>query len=116
MPNQPKDDLAPLGIIGDYEVDGDECFGLYIQINQHKVFVDIREDKYLELRKVKAQALFAAQEQLGKALTAFLDANPPFRDRKLAYIGLHSKNIEQGELFWEPQGYTLLKGLCFEPD
>lgn len=116
MPSPRNDVTPPFGVLDRYEVDGDECFGLYIQVNDQTVFVDIKEDKQVELRKARAQDLFAAQAQLGVALSAFLEASPAFRDRQIAYIGLHSKDLQQGEVFWDPEGYTLLKGLSFEPE
>jgi hypothetical protein len=53
------------------------------------------------------------EAQLNLQLDLFLKANPEFAARSIAYIGLHSKNIEQGEVFWDPDGYTLLKGTTF---
>lgn len=116
MPSPRTDVTPPFGVLGRYEVDGDECFGVYIRVNDQTVFVDIKEDKQVESRKARAQDLFSAQAQLGVALSAFLEANPAFRNRQIAYIGLHSKDLQQGEVFWDPEGYTLLKGLSFEPE
>ncbi len=95
----PSPRLPVLGVLGRYAVDGDECFGLYIRVNDQTVFVDIKEDKLIELRKERALELFAAQAQLGTALSAYLEANPAFRSRQIAYIGLHSKDTKQGEVF-----------------
>lgn len=116
MPSQRDHVIPPFGVFGHYEVDGDECFGLYIQLNDQTVFVDLKEDKQLEARKARALELFEAQTQLGSELSAFRQANPAFRDRQVAYIGLHSKDMKQGEVFWDPEGYTLLKGLSFESE
>ena len=116
MPNQGVDRSTILGVLGNYVVDDTKSFGLFVELNEHVVFVDLRADKYLELRKTKALQLFKNRQQLGQSLSMFVLANPAFRDRQVAYIGLHSKDLEQGEVFWDPSGYTLLKGLSFELD
>jgi hypothetical protein len=116
MPSTRHDLSVPLGILDRYVVDSTESLGLYIQLNEHRVFVDLREDKLIELRKARALQLYENQQILGKSLNAFIAANPDFRDRQVAYIGLHSKNMEQGEVFWDPTGYTLLKGFEFHPE
>jgi hypothetical protein len=103
------------GVLGTYvsTPEDDECYGLYLRINQQPVFVDLREDTFLEERKFKAQQLFSHSEQLERSLEILLLDNPEFRSRKIACLGLHSKNTDQAEVFWEPTGYTLLKGLSF---
>jgi hypothetical protein len=105
------------GVLGNYAPDQndleDECYGLYVQIGQHSVFIDIREDKYLEQRKLKAMQLFENSKALETSLDTFVHANPAFESRSVSYIGLHSKNLDQGEVFWGPTGYTLLRGLSF---
>ena len=105
------------GVLGNYAPDENDpediCYGLYLKIGQYNVFVDIREDKYLEERKLKAIQLYENSIELQGCLEKFIHANPEFKSRSLRYIGLHSKNLEQGEVFWEPDGYTLLKGLLF---
>jgi len=105
------------GMLGNYVPDSndsdDECYGLYLHLGKLSVFVDIREDKYLEQRKLKALQLFENCKLLQMSLDNFLLLNPVFKSRTLVYIGLHSKNLDQGEVFWEPTGYTLLKGTSF---
>lgn len=105
------------GVLGEYAPDPadptDKCFGLYLVIGGRSVFVDIREDKYLEQRKAKALTLFASTRELELSLEGFVRENLAFSSRAITYIGLHSKNLDQGEVFWEPTGYTLLKGLSF---
>lgn len=105
------------GALGNYAPDENDqediCYGLYLKISQYNVFLDIREDKYLEKRKLKAIQLYENSIELQRSLEIFIHANPEFKSRSLSYIGLHSKNLEQGEVFWEPDGYTLLKGLLF---
>ena len=114
----PTSVAAPqLGVLGVYAPDpadpADECYGLYLLINGQSVFVDIREDKYLEQRKLRALHLFAHTNELEASLKHFLRVNPAFASRSVGYIGLHSNNLEQGEVFWEPTGYTVLRGLVF---
>ncbi|MEP7298412.1 MAG: hypothetical protein ABI702_19690 [Burkholderiales bacterium] len=104
------------GILDKYVVDSTECFGLFIQLNSYRAFVDIRDDKFIEQRKARALQLYENQELLSKNLRAFLESNAEFRSRRVEYIGLHSKDLEQGEVFWEPNGYKLLKGFEFQPN
>ena len=116
-PPEPTSEL-PLGVLGRYAPDSadpsDLCFGLYVRIGAELVFVDIREDKLLEQRKLRALALFNQSEELEASLKSFLRKNPEYAPRSLAYIGLHAKNLEQGEVFWDPSGYTILRGTTFE--
>src|SRR5689334_12230582 len=104
-----------LGALGVYAPDpadpSDECYGLYLLIGEQPVFVDIREDTYREQRKLKALDLFAHSKELDASLKQFVRANPTFASRSVGYIGLHSNNLEQGEVFWDPTGYTVLRGL-----
>jgi hypothetical protein len=61
--------------------------------------------------------LFQSQSELEKDLKRFLDDNPAYRGKRLTYIGLHSTTVNQGEIFWEPDGHTILKNLTFlQPD
>jgi hypothetical protein len=105
------------GVLGNYYVNADpsdECYGLYLSLSGRAVLVDIREDKYLEQRKAHALGLFANCRELERSLESFVRANPAFASRSLSSIGLHSKVLTQGEVFWEPEGYTLLRGLSFD--
>ena len=108
----------PLGVLGTYAPDpadpSDRCYGLYLRIGSQLAFVHIRDDTLLEQRKLKAISLFNHSEDLAISLAQFLNDNPDFGTRSLAYIGLHAKNLEQGEVFWNPNGYTILRGLTFE--
>jgi len=105
---------APIGVLGVYEDDADdEVYGLYIELGGGRVLVDIREDKLKAQREERALYLAARTAQLEASLAAFVSAHSEFASRQLATIGLHSKSIEQGEVFWEPTGYTLLKDLEF---
>jgi len=82
-------------------------------LQKEPVFIDIREDRFVEERKARAEYLFQHQSELNDNLARFLSEYPDYRSRTLTYIGLHSRNLEQGELFWSPAGYTLLRGLNF---
>ena len=107
---------GPLGTIGLYDVDGDgeKLYGLYIRLLGEPVFIDIREDTFAQERAQRARALFEKSEDLELNLKAFLESNPAFKKKRLNSIGLHSQDLEQGEVFWDPEGYTLLKGLEFQ--
>lgn len=114
-----KPKLAPLavslGTIGHYDVDedGEKSLGLYIQLLGKSVFVDVKDDSLVQERTKRACFLFANTAALERGLKAFLENNPSFRNRSIDSIGLHAENLEQGEVFWEPSGYTLLRGLEF---
>jgi hypothetical protein len=106
------------GVLGNYAPDendrSDQSFGLYIKLGRHNVFVDIREDESLETRKARALYLANHSKELERSLEEFISNHPIYETRSVSYIGLHSKNLEQGEVFWDPEGYTLLRGLIFE--
>ena len=116
MQRTQNEPAVSLGVLGTYVVDSTEVFGLFIQLNEYGAFVDVKEDKFVEQRKIKALQLYENQQLLSEKLRFFLEANPKFRGRRIEYIGLHSENLEQGEIFWNPNGYTLLKGFEFQPD
>jgi hypothetical protein len=101
------------GRVGEYVVDSTPSFGLFIQLQEQPVFIDIKKDRFIEGRKARAEYLFQHQSELNDNLYQFLSENPGYRSKKLAYIGLHSDSLEQGELFWNPAGYTILRGLEF---
>jgi hypothetical protein len=114
--------VRPLGasvnyaVFGAYAVDGDPSdlsYGMYIQLDGRPVFLDIREDQYLEQRKIRAIALNQNKDRLEESLHRFVAANPGFQNSLIASIGLHADDLEQGEVFWNPDGYTLLKGYDF---
>lgn len=111
---KPMNEGAPTyGVLGNYVVDETPSFGLFISLNKQPVFVDIRSDNLLELRKSRAKYLYEHQEQLTEELIKFVDDNPSFASRSLQTIGLHAKDVEQAEVFWYPDGHTSLKGLIF---
>ena len=101
------------GRVGEYVVDSTPSFGLFIELQKQPVFIDIRKDRFVEGRKAQAEYLFQHQSELNDNLNRFLSENPDYRSKRLAYIGLHSDSLEQGELFWDSAGYTILRGLNF---
>jgi hypothetical protein len=105
---------APLGELNRYVIDGDESFGLFLTLENERVFVDIREDQQLAARKARALELFRNANLLEMSLAQFRKANLDFsKDRRLTYIGVHAPDTQQCEVFWDPDGYTLLRGLEF---
>lgn len=94
-------------------VDETESYGLFMSLQGHEVFMDLKEDNLLSVREIEARALFDAQDELQLSLTDFLYRHPSFAQRRISYICLHSKNIQQAEVFWEPEGYTLLRNRRF---
>jgi hypothetical protein len=106
-----------VGELGNYHMDGpdeDALFGMYIDIDGIVVFVDIKRDRLLPDRLEYATYLSKSGLALRTSLDAFLDAHAEFRGRAVGTIGLHSHtDAEQGEVFWIPDGYTVLKGASF---
>jgi hypothetical protein len=108
-----SEELITYGVLGEYVVDEAPSFGLFIRLNERPVFVDIRSDSKIELRKIRAKYLYEHQEELTEELRKFIASNPSFESRRPQSIGLHAEDVEQGEVFWNPDGYTSLKGLIF---
>jgi hypothetical protein len=104
---------GPFGVLGDYVVDATESYGLFIELLKAPVFIDIRRDEFLGRREQQAKYLFERQKELETNLLDFMTVNPDFKARRVSYIGLHSKVMDQGEVFWDPEGSTLLSGTSF---
>lgn len=105
-----------IGKLGKYAVDGDSrdlSYGLFMLLQGHRVFVDIKEDGLIEERKQRAIQLCEGREKLEASLVRFIERNAEYRNRKLASLGLHSNDLQQAEVFWDPEGYTLLRGFEF---
>ena len=110
MPNR------PIGKLGEYDVDGGDSepsYGLYLQLRGKPVFVDIRKDKLIAQREQRAILLHERSAEIEQSLASFLLHHSAFRVREIATIGLHSKDIERGEVFWEPDGACVLQGFQF---
>jgi hypothetical protein len=112
-PSAWTDFSGPYGVLGEYHVDGDDCYGLYISLLGRNVFVDIRKDELLKQREQYAVEIFNHQKILEQELEKFISASPAYESRFILYVGLHSAEPGRGEVFWEPSGYTLLKGYAF---
>jgi hypothetical protein len=102
-----------LGVLGHYTVDQTKTYGLFLPLKGRNVLIDIREDKLIDERKEFAQYLFDNRDKLEKSLDEFIESNPEFLARQIDSIGLHSEALDQGEVFWDPDGYTGLRGLVF---
>ena len=102
-----------IGVLGHYEIDSTRCYGLFLSLRGNPVFVDIREDKMIERRIEFAGHLANSTDSLETSLDKFVHANPDFSSKQVATIGLHAETVDQGEVFWDPKGYTTLKGLEF---
>lgn len=101
------------GVLGHYEIDSTRSYGLFMPLGGRPVFVDIREDKLIDKRKEFARFLARNADKLESNLNGFLQTHPEYSSRQIASIGLHAKMLDQGEVFWYPEGYTRLKGLDF---
>ena len=106
-------DNMPLGELKRYVVDGTESLGLFLELANERVFVDIREDAHVEDRKAQALRLFRSTRELESSLSEFRTAYPEFAGRRLTYIGLHAPPAEDCAVFWAPSGHTALRGLQF---
>lgn len=104
---------GPFGVLGGYVVDATESYGLFIELLNAPVFIDIRRDEFMERREQQAKYLFERQNELETSLMGFMNATPEFKNKRVLCIGLHSKVMDQGEVFWSPDGYTLLSGTSF---
>lgn len=93
--------------------DGEIGYGLYVGLEGRPVFVDIRRDANIEARKMFALALWQNSEALAESLSTFKSRNKEYIARNVLTIGIHADDAEQGEVFWEPDGYTQLRGLSF---
>jgi len=102
-----------VGVLGEYEIDSTLSYGLFLVLRGQPVFVDIKKDKLLEERKKQALHLVEKSEVLDGELLLFVTEHPEFLTRRVVYIGLHSKEAGRAEVFWEPDGYTLLRGTTF---
>lgn len=109
----PSSPIPEIGALGDYTVGGAKSYGLFLVLNDHPVFVDIRKDRFIDDREKFALMLFENKKVLEDRLRKFVMAFPEYRTRRLAYVGLHSKKLNEGELFWEPDGYSKLRELEF---
>lgn len=100
-----------LGAIGYYAVDGekdDESLGLYVNIFDAPVFIDIKEDNLLEKRKKIAMSIFENSTLIEKNLKIFIACNEDYDGSTVESIGIHSLNLDRAEVFWKPDGYTSL--------
>lgn len=102
-----------IGVLGHYEIDSTQVYGLFVSLGGKPVFVDIREDNLIEKRKEFARFLTHNTDTLETSLNEFTQAHPDYSSRQIATIGLHAKTLDQGEVLWDPEGYTRLKGLEF---
>jgi len=106
----------PLGKLDRYSVDGDLrdlSYGLVLELMGEHVFVDLKEDALLDERRMAAMRLYDGRPDLERSLATFFERNADFRGRRVESIGLHSDDLSQAEVFWDPEGYTLLRGLRF---
>ena len=109
--------LVEFGVLGRHQIDGpgeEASFGMFIDIAGAAVFLDIREDDLLDDRISQARLLEVSADDLALSLSAFLQRNTEYRGRRVASIGLHARDVERGEVFWKPDGYSLLKGKIFQ--
>jgi hypothetical protein len=120
----PKNYSGPYGVLGYYIVDSTKSYGLYMELLGASVFVDIKEDRFLERRKQQAMRLFDARKELEINLADFINKNPRYKNKEIYYIDLYDKNLEQGDVMWNFEGFdsdsdmeqygnTLLSGLNF---
>jgi hypothetical protein len=115
IPIQPSVDVE-YGKLGRNNVDADPDdtgYGLYITLNGTAVFVDLREDGLLEKREARARYLYENSRLLEESLLKFIAEHKEYVNSRVEAIGIHLDNLDRAEVFWSPNGYTLLKGLEF---
>lgn len=100
---------CPVGKLGVYELDmGDECFGLYLELFDHKVFMDLKEDSLLEERKKISLSLCSQSAKLEHLITKNNQQLLVNKEYKIHSLALHSENLNQLEIFWGGGEYTTL--------
>ena len=70
-----SDAPPPLGVIGNYQVDGDTSLGMFVVIGSARVFVDLRQDALLPQRKDFAALILANSEILGARFRAYAESS-----------------------------------------
>lgn len=108
-------EVNDFGRLGDFNVDDELCYGMYISLNSGPIFIDIRKDDFLRQRENYAQHLYKNSYDLEKNLKKFIAMNPEFSSRSINSLGLHSLEMpeKQAEVFWDPEGYSQIRGLEF---
>jgi hypothetical protein len=102
------------GVLDYYDIEGDESYGLYLNINNTPVFVDLKEDKFLEERKKRALLLYSNSALLEENFNKFITKNEEYKNKKIYCIGLHSEKLTQGVVIWEAEEHiSLLEGFDF---
>ena len=106
-----KNDItnAPIGDIGRYEVDGEISYGLFILIENKKVFVDIKADTLKEKREVLAINILHNCGLIEKNIIKFKTNNPEFKNDYVNSFGLFSSDLNRVEVFWDSGRYSLMK-------
>ena len=102
-----------LGVLDHYTVDSTKSYGLFVSLSGKHVLVDIREDRFIDERREFARYLSDNSDKLEKNLNEFIESHPEFLSRQIDSIGLYSTALDQGEVSWDPDDYTGLKGLEF---
>ncbi|MDR3055112.1 MAG: hypothetical protein LBU53_06890 [Zoogloeaceae bacterium] len=96
------------GTLDYHDIDGDKSYGLYVSINNNPVFIDIREDKFLDERKEHALLLYNNSALLEENFNKFITENKKYENKKIYCIGLHYKILNQGVVIWEDEEHTTL--------
>lgn len=90
------------GILGEYEVDGDVLYGMYVTINGRNVFVDIKKDRLLDKRKEFAKHIYDNSEGLGRGFIEFVSRGNYSNDLGgicIGTIGLYDSDPQVGEVY-----------------
>jgi hypothetical protein len=89
------------GKLGSYIREGDECYGLYIEMGHKPVFVDVTEDEFVDKSEKWAVTLFENTKIINDNFQRFVAENPSFQGKTIYCIGLDSKNPTYGEIIWD---------------
>ncbi|XQA74435.1 hypothetical protein ACM9XA_02520 [Xanthomonas sacchari] len=108
-------EVNDFGRLGDYNVDDELCYGMYIRLNSNPIFIDIRRGDFLRQRENYAKYLYENSGNLERNLNKFIAINPDFSSRCINSLGLHSLEMpeKQAEVFWDPEGYSQIRDLEF---
>ncbi|WP_444956867.1 hypothetical protein [Microbulbifer sp. ZKSA002] len=102
------------GVLGQYIIDSTYSYGMFIELLGRPVFIDVKKDGCLSRREEYAKFLYEHIGELEANLRKFCRGGVGFDSKFIDYIGLHSPQMEEGEVFWSPEGYTKLYGLDFK--
>lgn len=77
-----------------HDIDGDECYGSYVQGENYYFFVDLREDKLRARREIFARFLIDRKEMLTASFESFVKEIYG-QTGQINTIGIYSKGLPE---------------------